>query len=234
MTKQNKSGSRRGAPNAGSFSVNRRNKEAGAPTRFKRKHPVPSLGDRFSELTVVGYRIGNAGGIWQILVACSCGAAPHYVYQYNLFKGRSTRCNVCAKKQAGHWRKNFWAYADIVPEDTHRRRLLNRISACFNRCHNPKDRGFPNYGARGVFVCELWRKNRRAFLAHLVSLDGWRDPSCEMDRINVDGGYEPGNLRFVSRKVNQGNRRQIKTMQQRIDELEARLRSCQCATSTVL
>lgn len=218
--------------NAGSFDTNRANMEAGARTRYVRKHALPCIGDRFGELTVVGLNIGRAGGYSAfITVQCSCGAPPHKVYDYNLRKGRSTRCNACARKQSAHWRKNFWAYADVVPSDDHRRRLLNRISACINRCTNPNDKGYPNYGGRGITVHPEWRANRRAFLEYLVSLPGWDQANLELDRKDVHKGYEPGNLRFITKRENQGNRRTIQQMQRYIIELEARLRSCQCGAA---
>lgn len=216
--------------NAGSFSVNGANLAAGIPSRFKPKYPDPSPGDRFGELTVLGMEVQVRGACPTKMarVQCSCEAPPHLVYTYNLRKGTSTRCNLCAKKQSGYWRKKFHGYADIVPSEHHRVRLLNRISACISRCHNPKDRGFPNYGGRGVFVFATWRESRKEFLQHLVTLKGWDQAHLELDRIDVDKGYEPGNIRFVSHAVNQGNRRKVRAMQERIIELEqenARLRS---------
>jgi hypothetical protein len=161
------------------------------------------------------------------LVQCSCGAEPHRVYDYNLRNGKSTRCNSCAKKKAGHWRKSFYAYADIVPDAAHRRRLLNRISACITRCHNPNDAGYASYGGRGIHVFEDWRQGsegRRKFLGYLVTLTGWDIPKMDIDRIDVDQGYQPGNLRFISRRENCQNKRSMRAMQDRIVELEAHIR----------
>ena len=213
-------------PNAGSFSSNRANLDAGAPTRFKRKYPLPSPGDRFGELTVLRCVRERRGACDTdiVEVQCSCGAAPHKVFDYNLRKGASTRCAVCARKQSAHWRKSYWAYADVVPDANHRSRLLNRISACLNRCHNPNDAGYPNYGGRGIFVHEPWRKDRRAFLQHLVGLEGWDQPHLELDRRDVNAGYEPGNLRFITKRENHANRRSVRELQARIAELEAHVR----------
>lgn len=220
------SGRRRG--NSGSFDVNRANLAAGERTRFKRKHPLPSIGDRFGSLTVVAHPDRPSALVW---VACDCGAPRHRVYDYNLRKGRSTACNVCAKKKTGHWIKNFWAYADIVPDDKHRRRLLNRISACINRCENEKDSAYANYGGRGIRVWSPWVKDRRAFLSYLVSLDGWELADLELDRVNVDLGYAPGNLRFVTRQQNRRNKRTVSELQRRVLELEACLRHCTCGAA---
>lgn len=204
--------------------------EAGRSTRFRSKYPRPSVGDRFGELTVLGFVNGPDGGLLSVRVQCSCGDEPHSVDIHNLRKGASTRCNACAmrvscaKRRA--YTKAFYGYDDIVPDLQHRRRLLNRIGACINRCTNPKDAGWPNYGGRGIRVS--WGRDKRAFLAYLVTLPGWDDPSLELDRADTDRGYEPGNLRFITKRANIRNRRQVQDLQRRLDDLERRLRYCTC------
>jgi hypothetical protein len=102
--------------------------------------------------------------------------------------------------------------------------LLGRISAAINRCHNPNDTGYPNYGERGIPVHAPWREDRRQFLAYLAALPGWDDPLLEMDRRDVNRGYEPGNLRFITKQENRANQRTVLELQRRIADLEARLR----------
>lgn len=117
-----------------------------------------------------------------------------------------------------------FGYAEIIPDEAHRERLLNRISAIYNRCHNPNDAGYHHYGGRGIWVYEPWLGNRAAFLAYLVTLDGWDQPHLQLDRIDNNRGYEPDNLRFVTPKQNVGNRRSVKSLQRRIQELEEEVR----------
>lgn len=212
--------------NAGSSDQHRQLMESGMATRFKQTIADPSVGSRFGQLTVLGIEFRKQGTcrMRMVRVQCDCGASPHLVYFYNLLKGSSTRCNVCAKKSAGFWRKDFYKYADACPDDDHRRRLLCRLSACKNRCHNPKDRGYANYGGRGIYLYEPWRTDKAAFLRYVVTLEGWDQPHLELDRIDVNKGYEPGNLRFVTRQVNRDNQRKVRDMQQYIFELEARVR----------
>lgn len=192
--------------------------EAGAAYRFRPRLALPSVGDRFGELTVVGIERGPGGGNRGILVRCSCGADSHKVEVSNLRSGKSTRCWSCAQRAARKTRKSYLAYDDVVPDEGHRRRLLNRIAACIQRCTNKRAKGYPNYGGRGITV--HWGSDRRAFLEYLVSIPGWNDPTLELDRVDVDRGYEPGNLRFVTRTVNAGNRRKTQKMQARISRLE--------------
>lgn len=188
----------------------------------RRKIPVPSLGTRLGELTVTGYKVGPRGGLKGVLVRCSCRALSHVVDFYNLTSGRTTRCDSCAKK-AGHEKlKKYWGYADIVPDTRHRYRLLCRIASCIDRCENPESRNYKWYGARGIRV--FWGYDKRAFLAYVVTLSGWDNPFLELDRRDNAKGYEPGNLRFVPRSVNAGNRRTVTLLEKEIDDLRHRLR----------
>lgn len=184
------------------------------------KHDPPRVGDRIGELTVRGFLVGALGGVNAVRVSCSCGAPEHEVGVHNLLSGKSTRCMRCALVKATNTRtKKYYRYADIVPDLDHRRRLLNRIASCIHRCHGGRDvQG--HYRARGISVWKPWREDRRAFLEYLVSLGGWDDPQLELDRIDNDRGYAPGNLRFVSRRQNANNRRTISGLQNRITELE--------------
>jgi hypothetical protein len=64
------------------------------------------------------------------------------------------------------------------------------------------------------------------FLRYLVGLDGWDQPALQLDRIDNNGGYVPGNLRFVTRSVNMANKRRITAREvvefrRRIEALEA-------------
>jgi len=133
----------------------------------------------------------------------------------------------------------FFCYADAMPDDEHRRRLLNRLSAAISRCHNPKQKQFASYGGRGIEVCELWRNDKRAFLQHVQTLPGWDDPNLEMDRENCNGNYEPGNLRFITRTANSLNKRKVNEVEAELvlwrtyaETLEQRLRSCKCGASS--
>ena len=68
--------------------------------------------------------------------------------------------------------------------------------------------------------------DRVAFLRYLVGLQGWDQPELQLDRIDNNRGYEPGNLRFVTRSVNMANKRKITArevveLQRRIESLEA-------------
>ena len=180
-----------------------------------RKRTLPTIGEVCGKVKIVGYVLGPRGGVKALEVVClECRSHKYTVDIHNFRRGRSTRCNICAKKASGRWSKKYWGYADIIPNDAHRTRLLNRMSAAIQRCTNPKSRFFKHYGGRGITVTEGWLEDRRAMLRYLITLTGWDDPALELDRIDNDKGYEPGNLRFCTREKNMVNRRTIDELQQ--------------------
>jgi hypothetical protein len=70
------------------------------------------------------------------------------------------------------------------------------------RCENPNDRNYKNYGGRGVRVCSEWHDSK-AFICWALS-NGY-DDSLSIDRINVDGDYEPGNCRWADLYTQRNN-----------------------------
>lgn len=187
----------------------------------RRRYPLPSIGHRSGKLTVTGYIAGSRGGVRALVVKCDCDPAEYRVDHQNFKDFKSTRCPVCAKKAASA--KRYWVYSEAMADDGHRTRLLNRLAAAITRCHSSNNKAYKHYGERGVRVCDEWRNDRAEFLRYVQTLSGWDNPAFEMDRINVDGHYEPGNIRFVSRSHNLQNKRKIADLEARIRHLELRL-----------
>ena len=189
----------------------------------RRKYPLPVIGHSSGKLTVTGYIAGPRGGVTALVVRCDCNDVDYVVDQHNFKNFKSTRCPLCAKRAASA--KRYWVYSEAMADDEHRRRLLNRLAAAITRCHSPSCKVYKHYGERGVCVYAGWRSNRAEFLRYVQTLDGWDNPAFEMDRIDVDGHYGPGNIRFVSRSDNLHNKRKVADLEARIRHLELRLKA---------
>lgn len=73
------------------------------------------------------------------------------------------------------------------------------------RCYNKQEKAYPNYGGRGITMCDEWRKDFMVFYNWAMN-NGYND-NLTIDRINVDGNYEPDNCRCVDRKTQNINTR---------------------------
>ena len=72
------------------------------------------------------------------------------------------------------------------------------------RCRNPNMANYQNYGGRGIKVCKKWENS---FLAFYHDMGDPPSPKYQIDRIDNDGNYEPGNCRWVLPIQNSSNRR---------------------------
>lgn len=95
----------------------------------------------------------------------------------------------------------------------------HRYTGMVSRCYDPNHRAYPNYGGRGIRVCAQWKRDRRKFFEYALTLPGYDQLGLDMDRIDNDRGYEPGNLRLVSRGENSNNRRSTVYLKFRGEEL---------------
>lgn len=74
------------------------------------------------------------------------------------------------------------------------------------RCENPSNPKFPLYGGRGICVCPRWC-GKDGFENFLADMGPRPQKQMQIDRIDVNGNYEPGNCRWTTCKKNNRNRR---------------------------
>jgi len=89
------------------------------------------------------------------------------------------------------------------------------------RCHDESDKDYQYYGARGVTVHHPWRHSLARFVDDVFGEIGERPDGMQIDRTDNLRGYEPGNVRWVTPKTNNNNRRSNKLLSYKGETLTA-------------
>lgn len=148
------------------------------------------VNQRYGRLTVlaVGQKLNTYR--YYAICRCECGSAPKKVRFDSLIDSSVVSCGCYQREQST---------THGLHSSPHYKRWINMLL----RCNDPEHQAYPDYGGRGIKVCKDWHTLER-FIEQLP--EGYF-PGAEMDRIDNNGHYEPGNIRWVTRQVNTTNRR---------------------------
>lgn len=109
------------------------------------------------------------------------------------------------------WRKNGSPYIQkrrtAEAGSTHTHPLYKTWGMIHQRCYNPKHTSYDNYGGRGIKMCDEWKDSFVAFSNYVEKELGPRPDGYTLDRIDVDGNYAPGNIRWADHSTQMHNRR---------------------------
>lgn len=158
------------------------------------------VGQRFGRLTVVAKTNMRAGRkvIWE----CRCDCGGFWVGRGDSLTSGATRSCGCLQRE----NQQEWGAAQATHHLSGSRIYSNwkRMRA---RCTNPKHERFPDYGGRGVRVCPEWDASFQVFYDYVSKLPHFGEPGYTLDRIDNDGNYEPGNVRWATALTQAHNKR---------------------------
>jgi len=181
-------------------------KSCGCLQKLKRDAAV--VGKKFGRLTVVKYHDNMNCGTPRFLCLCECGSES-FVSAGSLLSGTTSSCGCLAienrKKFVGKQSPSYkHGYTRTHP-------LWNRYSKMKQRCYNPKNNSYKDYGGRGIKMCLEWEVDIVPFILWAES-NGFDATiqGLEVDRIDNNGDYEPNNCRWVLRQTNARNKRTSK------------------------
>jgi hypothetical protein len=156
-------------------------------------------GQIFGRLTVISRSVRDKNGFRTWLCRCECDGNERTYRVDALRFGKAKSCG-CQRSITAIERS-----VNVV----HGHKAKGKISAeyrCWcklrDRCNNPKNQDWVHYGFRGIKVCDRWMESFENFFADMGTKP---TPKHSIDRINVDGNYEPSNCRWATHTQQMNN-----------------------------
>ena len=136
----------------------------------------------------------------RMCIAECIGCGVHSEYAYSSVKNNPDRvCKSCAQKKEQVKRGN----------GNKIKRLYSIFKNMKTRCYNKNYEKFDKYGGRGIIICDEWLSDYKSFEEWSVN-NGYED-CLTIDRINVDGNYEPSNCRWTTYSIQASNTQRLRS-----------------------
>lgn len=157
-------------------------------------------GQRFGRLVVVR-PIDKRGPDGGVVYECKCDCG-NICYVWN---NKLTRKTHSAKRSCGCFQQEKHTTTIHGGSKTP---LFKKWMGMKYRCYDVNANHYQDYGGRRIRICDEWKNDFSAFQSWAIS-SGYKD-GLSIDRIDVNGNYEPNNCRWVSLKQQQKNKRNVK------------------------
>ena len=164
---------------------------------------IDITGQRFGRLVVLRRNGSDKDSkpVWEC--RCDCGAITNVRGYVLKRKKRPTRsCGCLARETATTTMKRRIKHGQS--RRNKHTQLYRRWITIKQRCYDKSHMSYKNYGGRGVRMCEKWRDDFEAFAAYIGDPP---EKGATIDRLDVDKNYEPGNIKWATRKEQANNRR---------------------------
>jgi len=130
---------------------------------------------------------------WMVEAKCECGNVKQ-INKSNFASGKTTTCG-CGPRGKPFPKEH--GYGGTL--------VYNSWKKMMQRCYQPADLHYKDYGGRGIEVCERWHN-----VSNFVEDMGARQEGFSLERVDVNGGYNPGNCMWMPMSLQSANRRDWK------------------------
>lgn len=157
--------------------------KSGRPQLYK-------AGTKFGELTILE-RYGN-----RATLSCSCG---------NVVEVSMTALTAGGKRDCGH------VAAEAMLDRQENKPVGNQLYWIWrnmkNRCEDPNNPGYKDYGGRGITIWPAWSDDTTGFTTFQSDMGQRPSPEYTLDRMDSNGNYEPSNVRWATMQEQALNKR---------------------------
>lgn len=164
--------------------------------RHHRRFEIPKGGERYGHLEVIRSYVKGEKMRRRRYVECrcDCGVVKELEY-YDIASGKRKSCGCRSWEEVEHFKRIHGLSGE---------RLYGIWKGMIERCENERCEAYRYYGGRGIKVCREWKEDLIKFYEWSMK-NGYKE-ELQIDRINNDGNYEPGNCRYVTARENGRNK----------------------------
>ena len=154
-------------------------------------------GKRYGKLVVLERAPNGSGGMTRWMCLCDCGNKKEVMAKHL----KSGAISDCGCERSKRMTQRNLKHGDSGTK------LYNTWCHMRSRCNNPNGIDYPDYGGRGIRVCDEWENSYEAFREWALKSGYQETKKISIDRINVNGDYEPENCRWVDDYTQANNKR---------------------------
>lgn len=152
------------------------------------------IGEKYGKLTVLKLDKERSGKRKYYICQCDCGNLKSV--RDDCLKSGNTKSCGCLIKEINS------------SKTQHTKEKLYYVWAGMkSRCNNPNANGYEDYGGRGITVCDEWNGEHDYINFKIWAMNNGYEEGLSIDRIDVNGNYEPNNCRWVTQKIQTRNMR---------------------------
>lgn len=170
------------------------------------------VGLQFGKLNVLsyGHKEKKKGIGFNHYYICRCDCNNDCIVERNSLKFNNTKsCGCIHSEQLSKRNKDDLKYNGESSSEY--ARILRIYRSMYHRCYNKIDESYINYGGRGINICDEWLNDYFSFRNWAIN-NGYSD-ELSIDRIDVNGNYEPNNCRWATDKEQGNNKRTNKMIE---------------------